>query len=176
MGEIAENNERIVLKYEETVNQQRIPSGQGLIGATPYWTQITTPLLGVTGTNNANGTEVLEINIPAGHVFSCSILHYSCNEGRSIGVCTVADTQVLGHASQAEIMAFGSDNKGLHAIKAEEQPIFVVDNSASAVDIDLLLYLPHTVFNIVNDPVTSYIQAFMAGLLYRGNVALKGTV
>ena len=176
MGGITENNERIVLKYEETIHQQRIPSGQGLIGATPYWVQAPPALLGVIGTNNANGTEVLEINIPAGHVFVCSILHYSCNEGRQIKVCTVADAQVLGHASQAEVYGFGDDNIGLHAIKAEQQPIFIVDNSGSAVDIDMLLYLPHTVFNIINDPVTSYIEAFFGGLLYRGNVALKGTV
>ena len=176
MGGITENNERINLLYEETIHQQRIPSGQGLIGATPYWVQANTALLGVIGTNNANGTEVLEIEIPAGHVFVCSILHYACNEGRTIKVCTVADAQVLGHASQTEVYTFGSDNKGLHAIKAEEQPIFIVDNSASAVAIDMLLYLPHTVFNVVNDPVTSYVEAFFGGLLYRGNVALKGTV
>jgi len=36
--------------------------------------------------------------------------------------------------------------------------------------------LPPTVFNIVNDPITSYVEAFFGGLLYRGNVALKGTV
>ena len=77
MGDITENNERINLAYEETVNQQRIPSGQGLIGATPYWVQATTPLLGVIGTANVNGTEVLEIEIPAGHVFSCSIIQFS---------------------------------------------------------------------------------------------------
>ena len=176
MGGITEENERIVVNYEETVNQQRIPSGQGLIGATPYWVQQGTALLGVQGTANVNGTEILEINIPAGHVFVCSNLWYSCNEGRSIAICTVDDAQVLGHASQAEILPFGDDNKGLHAALKEQDPIFVVDNSASAVDIDLLLYYPPTVFNIVNDPATSYIQAFMAGLLYRGNVALKGTV
>ena len=176
MGEIAENNERIVLKYEETIHQQRIPSGQGLIGATPYWVQATTPLLGVIGTANVDGTEVLEIEIPAGHVFVCSIIHYSCNEARTLKVCTVDDAQVLGHGSQVEVFTLGSSLVGLHAIKAEEQPIFIVDNSASAVDIDMLLYLPPTVFNIVNDPVTSYIEAFFAGLLYRGNVTLKGTV
>jgi hypothetical protein len=176
MGGITDNNERIVLKYEETIHQQRIPSGQGLIGATPYWVQATTALLGIIGTNNANGTEVLEIEIPAGHVFVCSILHFSCNEARTIKVCTVADAQVLGHASEAEIFTLGSSLVGLHAIKAEEQPIFIVDNSASAVAIDMLLYAPHTVFNIVNDPVTSYFEAFFGGLLYRGNVALKGTV
>ena len=173
---IVENNERIVLKYEETINQQRIPSGQGLIGATPYWVQATTPLLGVVGDANVNGTEILEIEIPAGHVFVCSILQYSCNEGRQIKVCTVADAAVLGAASQAEIYSFGSDVVGLHAIKAEEQPIFIVDNSGSAVAIDMLLYAPATVFNIANNPATSYFEAFFGGLLYRGNVALKGTV
>ena len=176
MGGITEDIEKIHLNYEETIHQQRIPSGQGLIGATPYWVQATTPLLGVQGTANVNGTEVLEIEIPAGHVFACSIIQYSCNEGRQLKVCTVADAAVLGAASQAEVYSFGSDVVGLHAIKAEEQPIFVVDNSASAVAIDMLLYLPPTVFNIVNDPVTSYVEAFFGGLLYRGNVALKGTV
>lgn len=173
---IPESNEIQMIKYEETIHQQRIPSGQGLIGATPYWVQIGTPLLGVQGTANPNGTEILEINIPAGHVFVCSNLWYSCNEGRSIGICTVADAQVLGHASQTEIAPFGDDNKGLHALLKEEDPIFMVDNSASAVDIDMLVYAPATVFNIVNDPVTSYFQAFISGLLYRGNVTTRGIV
>jgi hypothetical protein len=173
---ITDNNERLNLLYEETIHQQRIPSGQGLIGATPYWVQATTPLLGVVGTADPNGTEVLEIEIPAGHVFSCSILHYSCNEGRQIKICTVDDAQVLGHGSQVEVYAFGSDVVGFHGIKAENQPIFVIDNSASAVAIDMLLFLPPTVFNIVNDPVTSWVEAFFGGILYRGNVALKGTV
>ena len=176
MGNISENDERHVINYEETVHQQRIVSGQGLIGATPYWAQQGTPLLGIQGDANANGTEILEINIPAGHVFVCSNLWYSSNEGRSIAICTVDDAQVLGHASQAEVLPFGSDNKGFHAALKEQNPIFVVDNSASLVDIDLLLYAPVTVFNIANNPVTSYFQAFMSGLLYRGNVALKGTV
>ena len=176
MGNITDNNERLNLKYEETIHQQRIPSAQGLIGATPYWIQATTALLGVIGLNAAGGTEILEIEIPAGHVFSCAILHYSCNEGRQIKVCTVDDTQAVGHASQVEVYSYGSDNKGLHAIKAEELPIFVVDNSASAVAIDMLLYAPHTVFNIINDPVTSYFEAFFGGILYRGNVALKGII
>ena len=69
---IPESNEIKTVAYEETIHQQRIPSGQGLIGATPYWVQISTDALGVQGTNNANGTEILEINIPAGHVFVCS--------------------------------------------------------------------------------------------------------
>ncbi len=176
MGNLTENNERAIVIYEETVNQQRIPSGQGLIGATPYWTQQGTPLLGIQGDAGADGTELIEINIPAGHVFVCSNLWYSCNEGRSIAICTVADTQVLGHASQAEVLPFGSDNKGFHGALKEQDPIFVVDNSASDVDIDLLLYAPVTVFNVANNPVTSWFQAFMSGLLYRGNVALKGTV
>jgi hypothetical protein len=172
---LPESIERQVIKYEENVNQIRIPSAQGLIAASARWVQITTALLGVVGTAGGNGDEILEINIPAGYVFVCSILHYASNEGRSVAVCTVADAQVLGHASQAEVMAFGSDNKGLHALKAEEQPIFVVDNSASAVDIDLLLYAPPTVFNIANNPATSYFQAFMAGILYDGRVAIRGT-
>ena len=176
MGGITENNERINLLYEETVNQQRIPSGQGLIGATPYWIQATTPLLGVVGDAAGIGTEILEIEIPAGHVFSCSIIHFSCNEARTIKVCTVADAQILGHASQAEFFTLGSANQGLHAVKGENQPVFVIANSDSLVAIDMLLYAPVTVFNIANNPATSYFEAFFGGLLYRGNVALKGTV
>ncbi len=173
---ITENNEVKIINYEETIHQQRIPSGQGLIGATPYWVQTSTPLLGVTGTNDADGTEILEINIPAGHVFVCSNLWYSCNEGRHIAVCTVADAQVLGHGSQARVTTFGSDNKGLHLIAKEEDPIFIIDNSGSDVDIDMLVFAPHTVFNIINDPVTSYFEAFIAGLLYRGNVTTRGII
>lgn len=173
---ITEESEIKNINYEETIHQQRIPSGQGLIAATAYWIQATTALLGIQGTNNANGTEILEIEIPAGHVFVCAILQYSCNEGRQIKVCTVADAQVLGHASQVERYNFGDDNKGLHAIKAEQQPIFIVDNSASTVAIDMLLYAPHTVFNITNDPITSYFEAFFGGLLYRGNVTTRGII
>ncbi len=173
---ITENNEVKIINYEETIHQQRIPSGQGLIGATPYWVQISTPLLGVTGTANINGTEILEINIPAGHVFVCSNLWYSCNEGRHIAVCTVDDAQVLGHGSQTRVITFGSDNKGLHALLKEQNPIFVVDNSGSAVDIDMLVFAPPTVFNIVNDPVTSYFEAVISGLLYRGNVTTRGII
>ena len=176
MGNITENNERIVLKYEETVNQQRIPSGQGLIGATPYWVQQGTILLGVQGDADADGTIFIRIVIPAGHVFVCSNLWYSSNEGRSIAVCTVDTTLLLDDASRAEVLPFGSDNKGLHAALKEEDPIFTIDNSGGAVAIDVLVYAPATVFNIANNPVTSWFQAFMAGLLYRGNVALKGTV
>jgi len=174
---ITESNEVKVVNYEETIHQQRIPSGQGLIGATPYWVQISTDLLGIQGTNNANGTEILEINIPAGHVFVCSNIWFSCNEGRHIAVCTVDDAQVLGHASQSvNILTLGSDNKGLHALLKEEDPIFIIDNSGSDVDIDMLVFASHTVFNIVNDPVTSYFEAFISGLMYRGNVTTRGIV
>lgn len=172
---ITEEIERHNIEYEETVNQVRIPSGQGLIGASAYWEQATTPLLGVIGINNANGTEILEIEIPAGYVFVCSLIQFSCNEARTIKVCTVADAQVLGHGSQVEIFTLGSANQGLHAIKGEAQPVFVVDNSGSAVAIDMLLFAPHTVFNIINDPVTSYFEAFFAGLMYNGAIAIRGT-
>ena len=170
-----ESIERQVIKYEENVNQIRIPSAQGLIAGSGRWVQIGTPLLGVQGTAGGNGDEILEINIPAGYVFVCSNLWYSSNEGRSIAICTVGDAQVLGHASQVEILPFGSDNKGLHALLKEEDPIFTYDNSASAVARDLLLYAPNNVFNIVNNPVTSWFQAFMAGILYDGRVRIRGT-
>nr|BDI55217.1 MAG: hypothetical protein [uncultured archaeon] len=174
---IPESNEIQMIKYEETIHQQRIPSGQGLIGATPYWVQIGTPLEGVVGINNVNGTEILEINIPAGHVFVCSNFWYSCNEGRSVAVCTVDDAQVLGHGSQTQVAPFGSDNKGLHALLKEQDPIFVVDNSLSDVDIDMLVFAPHIVFGVTpNDAATSYFEAFIAGLLYRGNIVQRGTV
>ncbi|KKN15262.1 hypothetical protein LCGC14_0987810 [marine sediment metagenome] len=176
MGGIVESNERINLKYEETINQQRIPSAQGMIGATPYFTSKVTPLLGVVGIANINGTEILEINIPAGMVFACNLLQYACNEGRQIGVCTVPDAGVLGDGDQAEIYVFGDDNVGLHAIKGEEQPIFIINNSGSTVDIEMLVYAPATVFNITNDPATSYFQAYVAGILYRGNVTTRGIV
>lgn len=176
MGGITESNERHVVNYEETINQQRIPSGQGIIGATPYFTSIVTPLLGVVGIANVNGTEILEINIPAGMVFACTLLQYACNEGRQIGVCTVPDAGVLGDGDQAEVYVFGDDNVGLHVLKADNNPIFVVNNSGSIVDIDMLVYAPATVFNITNDPATSYFQAYLAGLLYRGNVTTRGIV
>jgi len=176
MGGITESNEKIVLNYEETRHQQRIPSGQGMIGATAYFTSAVTALLGVVGDANANGTEILEINIPAGMVFVCTLLQYSCNEGRQIGVCTVPDAGSLGDGDQAEIYNFGDGNVGLHAIKGEEQPIFIVDNSGSTVDIDMLIYAPKTIFNVANNPATAYFQAYIAGLLYRGNVTTRGIV
>ena len=176
MGNIAENNERHVINYEETINQQRIPSAQGIIGATAYFTSKVTALLGVVGDANANGTEILEINIPAGMVFACTLLQYACNEGRQIGVCTVPDAGVLGDGDQAEIYNFGDGNVGLHALKGEEQPIFIVDNSGSTVDIDMLVYAPKTIFNVANNPATAYFQAYIAGILYRGNVTTRGIV
>jgi len=176
MGVISENNERHVIGYEETVNQQRIPSGQGLIGASAYWEDAVTALLGVVGDANANGTEILEIEIPAGYVFACSILQYSCNEGRQIGVCTVADAQVLAHGSQIERYVFGDNVVGFHAIKSDGQPIFVVDNSGSATAIDMLVYIPKTVFNVANNPVTAYFQVYIGGIMYKGAVAVRGTV
>ena len=176
MGAISENNERHNIGYEETVNQQRIPSGQGLIGASAYWAQAVTVLLGVVGDANANGTEILEIEIPAGYVFVCSILQYACNEGRQIGVCTVDDTTTLADASRAEKYVFGDNVVGFHAIKSDDQPIFVVDNSGSTVAIDMLIYAPKTVFNIANNPATAYFQAFIGGIMYKGSVAVRGTV
>ncbi len=160
------------VKYEETVNKQRIPSGQGLIGATAYWTQKTAKE--VQGTNNSNGTQLLSVDIPAGYVFVCSILQFACNEGRTIAVCTVDDGQSLGHSSQTEYYTLGSDNKGFYCVKGEEQPIFIVDNSGSSDAIDLKVYAPHTVFNTTNDPNTSYFNAFIGGLLYKGAVATRG--
>lgn len=167
-----ETIERALMKYEETVNKMRIPAAQGLIGGSAYWKD--TPFKEIIGINNANGTELAELEIPAGHVFVCSLIQYASNEGRSIAVCTVADAQVLGHASQSERFIFGDENIGIHALKSEDQPIFVVDNSAGAVAIDMLVYAPHTVLNATNDPVTSYFQGHLGGILYDGAVETRG--
>lgn len=160
------------IKYEESVNKLRIPSGQGLIGATGYWEQ--GQVQEEQGGNASDGTELISIDIPAGYVFVCSILQYSCNEGRMIACCTVNDGESLGHASQSDKYPFGDDQIGFHGIKADNQPIFIIDNSGSSSALDLKVYVPHTAFDTTNDPTTSYFNAFIGGLLYDGDVETRG--
>lgn len=167
-----ESIERHNIQYEETIHKQRIPSGQGIINTTSQYKEKT--FKEVVGTNNANGTELAEIEIPEGFIFACYYIQYACNEGRSIAVCTVDDAASLGDASQAERFVFGDDNVGLHADHGIEHPLFVVDNSAGTAAIDMLVYAPHTVFNVTNDPATSYFQGHIAGICYKGKIETRG--
>lgn len=163
---------RQVIRYEETENKQRLPSGQGAIGSTAYSTQ--GQCTETVGTNAANGTELISIDIPAGYTFVCTHIHFSCNEGRAISVATVNDGESLGHASESVKMTFGSPNIGLHAITKEEQGIFKVTATATQA-LDLKVFAEHTVYNATNDPATSYFSAYIFGLLFKSDNRVGGT-
>jgi hypothetical protein len=174
MGDFGESPERHIINYEENINQIRIPSGQGLIAATAYW--IESHFEEVAGINAANGTELLRIVIPAGFVFVCSSIQFACNEGREIAVCTLATTQVLGHASQEEVFQLGSTLAGYYSKDKETEPVFRIDNSASTVPIDMVIYVPHIAFGVTpNDAATSFFWGHIGGLEYNGKVEVRGT-
>lgn len=168
---MSENIQRNIVKYEETENKQLIPSGQGIVGCTSYSTQ--GQCTETAGTNDANGTELISIDIPAGYTFVCTHIHFACNEGRAISVASVNDGEALGHASESVIMTMGSPNIGLHAITKEEQGIFKV-TATSTQALDLKVFAEHTVFNTTNDPATSYFSAFITGLLFETDNLIRG--
>lgn len=161
-----------IVKYEETENKQIIPSGQGMVGSTSYSTQ--GQCTETVGTDNANGTSLISIDIKEGYTFVCTHIHFSCNEGRAISVASVNDGESLGHASESVIMTMGSPNIGFHAITKEEQGVFKVTATSSQA-LDLKVFAEHTVFNETNDPATSYFTAYITGLLFKSDVEVRGT-
>jgi hypothetical protein len=167
-----ESIEKHIIQYEEDENKQRHVSGQGAIGSTAYSVQ--GQCTETVGTDNADGTELISIDIPAGYTFVCTHIHFSCNEGRAISVATVNDGESLGHASEDVLLTFGSPNVGFHAITKEEQGVFKV-TATSTQALDLKVFAEHTVYNETNDPATSYFSAYIFGLLFKSDVAVRGT-
>lgn len=129
-----------------------------LISAAYYWTDATAEE--VVGTNNANGTTVLSLSVPATTTFICTIVTASCNLAAflKIGYGTIA-------GPPTDVCNFDVTPRGTCGYMTEKLPVFVYDNTTDAA-VTLLIFAPHTAWNVAdNDAITKYFNAFIGGLL-----------
>jgi len=131
-----------------------------LIAATLYYrSQKATE---VQGTNNANGTNVLNFTLSAG--YSVIIVEFigACNNTAVLRL----GTGDLGSMTDYDWIVVSQSVSG--KISDGVTPLAVI--TASSSDLTVRVYAPHTAFGATNDPNTNYFYAKLGYLLVKNSL------
>lgn len=141
----------------ENLNKELIPAiGDIITGASVFKQESAEE---VVGDGVANGTAIVTLEIGAGKVFICTLALVSSN----LAAVVKLGTGTL--AAMTDVFWIDATNRGINGFMTEgNTPIFVVDNSGSAVALDLIMFAPKTVWNVAtNNDSNHYFNGYIGG-------------